>query len=1400
MLIDECTNEFFQVVFVIDLGSGYNSLYVNGSLIGTASNSGVTDWDGGDGTSLGRFTGTNLGGFINGAANTRYDTYYYGAISIFKIYAGALSADMITHNYNAIHNNTNKSGDPIMVSGIYTNATDVDRRVDADIKLPSGSVMRRSSVDNSLTYTPALSWELYNLWAGMLAPDTFKYEVVDGNSSTNTAEVTLNIQPGSEAEPDEFTVTQGETRHFKRSELVRNDQQILMSPWFELNSAAVTEDDIAAGLWRNLGSSGASRDFTVAGDFVEVASGFGGIGRAWRNVAGFGVGLEGAGHNISMQSSTIEIWFKPRFSPKGDMVLYESGGSTIGMYIVYESNNNLIRVSVDSTYTDQPERLLETRAEGISFDEFNQLLVVYDRDNPGITDSLTIYLNHDPGAAFSSAPAAFHTNTLGSVNDIAGSDWAGIGRVESQAAHNFAEDATFDGEIAIVTIYDRVLETAEMEQRYESVKRGILAVTPVAPAKTTLGASVTLALNGDIIYDASNLSTNLLEGESVADLFTYTISDGIGGTTTTNVTVTVTGVPAVRTVPDTIIITAGEAANNFNPLANDIGFGAGARVDIAWIVYSYRADYVTGSQALQSADFRDENGYGARYMWNAPLNWVDGGDSTMFDTASGAIGETNCYRTLVWSTALNSWQVNSSGTSNDGFPGNNCYFNKTGLHTGLGPGQSRSAYGTNNQARAAIFAYTVAHDGYYAVTNSWMTHNSSNSSTAGSGDGVMLWVYADNTLKLCITNFAYEIGTFNRELDYLTAGSTIYLCLDPILTEVGDKKDWDFDLVLKTAPGFSGDIWNNVALFSDGSTLSFDSNDAYLALGAGQILYETFEYAVSEGGSTWYESVTVEIHGVNEAPQGVADTFNANEDDVLYGSLVANDRDVDMGDMLHLGVSRVEGGTQNLGVPFRTGLGALLTVNADGTFSYDPDGRFESMLPNEFVSESFSYRVCDQHGAEAVSDTTCTVVLEGRDDGVIASDNHYVVKSDRTISGNLITDDTGAGVDITIDANDELSVFSIDTTGLKGTVNVSTALLIAKRGKITNLNHNKQTITYGGAGIFTDPVVFAQPMTRNDPEFAVVRITNVDPLNSTFDIHLTEQPEHGVNSDNDGDHHGNETVSWIVFEAGEYKLLDGTQLQIGKITTDAVRQLKQTEKSWAAVTFGTPFTSQPVVINQLQSYDYTNDLCATRINGTSYLSGSVTSTGFEVAMEDYEYDKDNRYDAYRPETIGWLAIDSSVGLWNGNKFESLVHDNILGAGDYTTAFSHSYSAAPMILACIASYKGSDNCNLRLTSVTASQVTVFLEECQTFDLETDHTNKEALTLLAIEGANDLYAYPQNFTVGAFTFDPDGEFDPAANGPEDVSFTYTLIDLYGNTDTATVTITVVTPYDGTIILLR
>src|SRR5206468_1864607 len=94
---------------------------------------------------------------------------------------------------------------------------------------------------------------------------------------------------------------------------------------------------------------------------------------------------------------------------------------------------------------------------------------------------------------------------------------------------------------------------------------------------------------------------------------------------------------------------------------------------------------------------------------------------------------------------------------------------------------------------------------------------------------------------------------------------------------------------------------------ADGS-YTYDVNDAdpaVDALNVGQTLPDSFTYTVSDGSKTDTASLTITIHGTDDAPVAVADTGSATEgapashtDPAVpalqaSGNVLANDTDVD---------------------------------------------------------------------------------------------------------------------------------------------------------------------------------------------------------------------------------------------------------------------------------------------------------------------------------------------------------------------------------------------------------------------------------------------------------------------------------------------------------------------------
>ena len=104
----------------------------------------------------------------------------------------------------------------------------------------------------------------------------------------------------------------------------------------------------------------------------------------------------------------------------------------------------------------------------------------------------------------------------------------------------------------------------------------------------------------------------------------------------------------------------------------------------------------------------------------------------------------------------------------------------------------------------------------------------------------------------------------------------------------------------------------------------------------------------------------------NADPVGVDDSASTDEDttvtvlDSTATSVLANDSDSDGGTLT---VVAVQGVAAHVGQQIALPSGALLTLNADGTFAYDPNGQFESLNAGDLATDSFAYTLSDGQGA-----------------------------------------------------------------------------------------------------------------------------------------------------------------------------------------------------------------------------------------------------------------------------------------------------------------------------------------------------------------------------------------------------------------------------------------------------
>jgi VCBS repeat-containing protein len=166
---------------------------------------------------------------------------------------------------------------------------------------------------------------------------------------------------------------------------------------------------------------------------------------------------------------------------------------------------------------------------------------------------------------------------------------------------------------------------------------------------------------------------------------------------------------------------------------------------------------------------------------------------------------------------------------------------------------------------------------------------------------------------------------------------------------------------------------NNGGLFTvnaDGSW-TFDPDGEFGLLVAEETAQTAVTYSASNGGAEASATLTVTVRRTNVAPVAVNDEAITTAGTACSGNVFDNDTDADFDD-LH--VSRVNGSAGNVGVAVAGSGGGLFTVNADGSWTFDPNSEFEDLEAAETAATSVAYYVADWHD-ESAAPATVTVTV-----------------------------------------------------------------------------------------------------------------------------------------------------------------------------------------------------------------------------------------------------------------------------------------------------------------------------------------------------------------------------------------------------------------------------------------
>lgn len=227
-----------------------------------------------------------------------------------------------------------------------------------------------------------------------------------------------------------------------------------------------------------------------------------------------------------------------------------------------------------------------------------------------------------------------------------------------------------------------------------------------------------------------------------------------------------------------------------------------------------------------------------------------------------------------------------------------------------------------------------------------------------------------------------------------------------------------------------GGVGNDELDLGEGTDVAvFSGNRADFTVttnGAGEYYIEDNRSSPTQGADTLigvesvvFDDETVAIDDL--IPEGIRaedDAVSALEDAALSGDVFAdNGNGTDAGaDGNPITVSAMNGNAADVGIQVSLASGALLTLNSDGTFSYDPNAQFESLGEGDTTTDTFSYTIIDS--GDQTDTATVTVTITGANDEAAITG---------TITGSVIEDDvpnlSASGVLTVIDPDDGEAAF-----------------------------------------------------------------------------------------------------------------------------------------------------------------------------------------------------------------------------------------------------------------------------------------------------------------------------------------------------------------------------------------
>jgi hypothetical protein len=227
---------------------------------------------------------------------------------------------------------------------------------------------------------------------------------------------------------------------------------------------------------------------------------------------------------------------------------------------------------------------------------------------------------------------------------------------------------------------------------------------------------------------------------------------------------------------------------------------------------------------------------------------------------------------------------------------------------------------------------------------------------------------------------------------------------------------------------------------------------------------------------------------------------------------------------------------------------------------------------------------------------------------------------------------------------------------------------------------------------YASPVVVAKPVSTYGGQAGVVRIRNASA--DSFELKYSEWSYLDQA-------HTQEQVFYMVVEEGTTSIA-GLTVQAGKLDSALL-----INEGWEQVNFPSSFSEAPAVFSSVQTFSGSQPVTTRNHN--------ISTTYFQITMDEEEALRDG----HLVETLGWIAIEKGGGLTLDNR-DVIVFDDTTSSTSTVVNFGQTFvSRFPVLLSDLATTAGADTCFLRYQNLGPSNVSLFVQEEQSLDLEMNH---------------------------------------------------------------------------------